>query len=573
MSNIIGSESEARFSDVADPATPATEDRIIVSGRQFAIDVGLVVAWVLCVDWLIYQVGTYLAWGILFLIVVSLLAILRMRIANLRGSSCLAAALVLLGFKLVWSGSALHIACGFGLLICYSMALAGYAPFMPEALTFIGQVCAGATQRVRGYRFTSSNTKVVSQPHALSIVLPIGFVICFSTLFVLANPDLATGVGEQLRAVLDSLGQTLRGFHFGEALLWFVSGFALLGLLYPARAWLIEEQQPVELAQTPTRTEMYSAYRNTLASLIVLFAVYLVFDFATLWFRKFPENFYYAGYAHRGAFWLTAALALATMVLSSIFRGAVLADERLRALKRLAVIWSIENLLLSAAVYNRLLIYIDFNGMTRMRVIGLLGITAVVAGFILVVVKLYRDRGFVWLIHRQLWVPAIAVFLYAVLPVDWLVNRYNVGQIQSGNLAPAVQIISQPVSSEGILPLVALVDCADPKIRDGVRALLALWAADLNTPKGTSYSEYSGAAYRGAWISELNHKTPWLMVDNGFSKPGRAGKKPWHDFQLSNYLLQNQLASVQPQMVPYLENAHERDLALEAFFKYAYQWY
>jgi len=60
------------------------------------------------------------------------------------------------------------------------------------------------------------------------------------------------------------------------------------------------------------RSPLYSAYRNTLMTLIVLFTIYLVFEFITLWRREFPPGFYYAGYAHQGAAWLTFALALAT---------------------------------------------------------------------------------------------------------------------------------------------------------------------------------------------------------------------------------------------------------------------
>ena len=89
----------------------------------------------------------------------------------------------------------------------------------------------------------------------------------------------------------------------------------------------------------------------------------------------------------------------------------------------------------AAAVYNRLFIYIDFNGMTRMRVVGLLGISAVLGGFVLVVWKILRQRGFFWLMQRQLWVLALMVFLGAVLPVDLLVHRYNVSRIMAGDSA------------------------------------------------------------------------------------------------------------------------------------------
>src|SRR5262249_42461553 len=122
-------------------------------------------------------------------------------------------------------------------------------------------------------------------------------------------------------------------------------------------------------------------------------------------------------------------------------------------------------------------IYINFNGMTRMRVVGLLGISAVVVGFVLVVWKIAHDRSFIWLINRQLWTLATAVFLYAVLPVDWLVHTYNVRRILAGDLAPSVQISVHPIDSGGILALHSLTKCEDAAIREGIKALLAERAA------------------------------------------------------------------------------------------------
>ena len=149
------------------------------------------------------------------------------------------------------------------------------------------------------------------------------------------------------------------------------------------------------------------------------------------------------------------------------------AGARSRVLRRLAWIWSIENLLLALAVYHRLSIYIGFNGMTRMRTVGLLGITAVVVGFVLVVHKITRGHDFRWLIRRQLWTVAIAIYLYAVIPVDPLVHTYNVRRILSGDPAPSVQISVHPIDSAGVLVLFPLLESDDALLREGVRALLA----------------------------------------------------------------------------------------------------
>ncbi len=101
----------------------------------------------------------------------------------------------------------------------------------------------------------------------------------------------------------------------------------------------------------------------------------------TLWGREFPRGFHYSGYAHEGAAWLTLALAMATAGLSLVFAGRTLADPRLAVLRRWGNVWAIQNLLLAVAVYHRLHIYIGFNGMTRMRTVGIFGISCVVAGF------------------------------------------------------------------------------------------------------------------------------------------------------------------------------------------------
>ena len=66
--------------------------------------------------------------------------------------------------------------------------------------------------------------------------------------------------------------------------------------------------------------------------------------------------------------------------MSLVFRGQVRLDPRRVQLRRLAWGWAVLIVWLALAVYNRMMIYIDFNGMTRMRTVGLLGITAVVAG-------------------------------------------------------------------------------------------------------------------------------------------------------------------------------------------------
>jgi hypothetical protein len=125
--------------------------------------------------------------------------------------------------------------------------------------------------------------------------------------------------------------------------------------------------------------------------------------------------------------------------------------------------------------------------------------------------------------------------LYAILPVDYFVHRYNVSQILAGDLAPSAQIPTHETSAEGVLPLIRLVDSDDVIIRDGIRATLADWYARTE------------------------------MLD--------ARREDWRNRQAAHYELRTQLERVRETWEPYVEDAHKRKLAFQRFYAYAYQWY
>ncbi|MFO1023276.1 MAG: DUF4153 domain-containing protein, partial [Planctomycetales bacterium] len=216
--------------------------------------------------------------------------------------------------------------------------------------------------------------------------------------------------------------------------------------------------------------------------------------------------------------------------LSLIFRGRVLRHGKIAQLRVLAGIWSVENLLLALAVYHRLMIYVGFNGMTRLRIVGFYGVTTVVAGFLLVLWKIRGKYNFVWLIRRQLWALAIAVYLFSITPVDYLAMAYNARQIVAGDPKPAVQISVQPMSSEGILAL-----------NDVFRE------ADL--------SKVQPVIVGG--IVALNRKTQLGELDRT--------KSSWTAYQIAEELLSRRLKEPSA-----LDNAKGD---WEVFRNYVYQWY
>ncbi len=446
--------------------------------------------------------------------------------------------------RLVWCGAWLQVGCGVVLLVAFSMALAGIRPFVLELVVFASQSILSGYDGLATYRRTADRLAPLRGPSSwLNLGLPLAAFVVFGLIFIVANPDLLTSFNRSLDWLTTAVRQWISRFapDWQEALFWAAILWLTIGLLRPAAgpmiARLLERMEgPKDKAAVTVDAPLYVAFRNTLLTVIGLFAVYLAFEFHTLWFREFPKGFYYAGYAHEGAAWLTVALALATVVLSLIFRQSVLRDSRLPRLRRLAWTWSLENLLLAAAVYNRMLIYVDFNGMTWMRVVAFFGITCVVVGFGLVVWKILRNHSFAWLLRRHLLTLAVFVYLFALTPVDALVHRYNVHRIMSGDSAPSVQISVHPISTEGIFVLLPLANCPDEKVRAGVLAMLA---------------DRQDQARRNAKANE---------------------GKGWTTYQGSEQALLGQLAEHQAKWSEYAD-LQIRRAALATFHGYAYQWY
>ncbi len=452
------------------------------------------------------------------------------------GACGIAVLLLLTSAKLLWCGSGLLMIGGLTLLFAFAMSLTGQVPYVLETLLFAAQTLGAGTRGLGFYgeRFRDRSDSTRGTPW-LSITMPIAALIVFGSIFVLANPNLVAAFSAQLKDIVGSLKAWLHGFSMWEIVFCGFSLWVSVGLLRPMVSRLTAKDEVVEQADV-AESPLYAPFRNTLLTVIGLFAVYLAFEFRTLWFREFPEGFYYSGYAHEGAAWLTLALGLATLVLSLIFRGPTLGDPRLALLKKVAWLWSMQNALLAMTVYHRLCIYIGFNGMTRMRVVGLLGISCVVIGFALVVGKIVHKRRFIWLVRRQLWTVAAAMFVYALLPIDMLVHTYNVRRILAGDPAPAVQISVHPITNDGYLVLTPLLESENEIIREGVRAMLS---EQMETIEQTSSEQISLG---------------------------------WTAYQMSDHQLLDRLQALEPQLNS-PDGGSWREDALERFHEYTYQWY
>lgn len=318
-----------------------------------------------------------------------------------------------------------------------------------------------------------------------AVLVPMFLVLVFGTIFAFANPAIL----EWLRSICDWLDYII--LHLDKFIEWllkqdiwcqlfvFLLAFCgLCGFLAP-RVWSqVQPRTPypglnLRTEESPVTPAHIAMYWNSLFALIILFAVELTYEFSSFLTWEPPAGFDYGTYCHEGAFWLTMALGLATLVLAGIFRQKVCAHEKVNSLKRLAFLWIVENVLLAVTIYIRLGIYVQQTGLTRLRVVGFFGTTAVAVGIVWMALKLKKDRPAGWLISRYAWTVAVLIWLYSVFPVDFLVWKYNVAEFQAGNKSVLVHVADQRISAEGLIPLFDLLQTEDPVVQKG--AAFVIW--------------------------------------------------------------------------------------------------
>lgn len=499
------------------------------------------VAMVVAADLLIFRGQGYLGLAA-FLGIALVLLVFGARFRHFRVSLVLQAVLILLlGFRLAWQGSPLQVACGFALVTAFATSLSGLPPHLVTVFLTAAQCSLAGAQFISGYLLGIRGTRpAIDGMSLLKATLPIIVVVAFATIFIMANPDAVTAVYKQIVQAFDQLSRFVLQLDLSvpEVMFWAMTIWITVGLFRPLSMLKYLRLEFIDIGSAkPAESPYYTAFRNTLWAVIVLFAAYLAVEFSTLWFREFPKDFYYAGYAHQGAAWLTVALALATAVLSAVFSRATQLDPRAKSLKRLAYVWSFENLLLSIAVYNRLFIYVGYNGMTYWRIVGIFGISLVVAGFALVVWKIVVDKSFLWLVHRQLWALSFVVYLFAITPVDSIAVNYNVRRILRGDVAACMQIGVQALDTESKTSLIPLLGCQDQKIRDGVTAILA---------------------------DEMQRLNLRLKANKELG---------WTSLQGADLAVAQTLDRRHPELEPFLKDEAAKRFAIDRFYEYAYQWY
>jgi hypothetical protein len=377
----------------------------------------------------------------------------------------------------------------------------------------------------------------------LSLGVPLVVGILFLVPLIQSNPGLASHIFREIQSFANAFAEWLTHWNIWATAVVSLIVVLGLGMQLPGR-WIWKPSWYADALNIQTvglSSGYYTAARNTMLTVAIIFVWFLVQEVRSMFFRTFGEGFAFSAYAHQGAAWLTLVLAMSTATLSIIFQPATHQHSKLKTLQLLAGVWSICNLLLVLAAYHRLAIYIEYNGLTRLRIVGLVGVTCVFAGFVIVILKIARQRSFAWVCRQQAWAVLVSVYLLSLLPMDVMAHRWNVEQANRGHLAPLVQLGVQEMSDEGWMCLLPLIDHEEPIVQEGVRALLAR-----------------------RWVA--------MQSASKYAQPPLPQKK-WTQYCGSSQMLAAQLEQHREPLERWMESEQIRRAAIQRFLSWSRRWY
>lgn len=377
---------------------------------------------------------------------------------------------------------------------CWTM---GMAP-----LKALGHIVAGA---MRGADDGGGAAGKQRKVPVRAVVIPLAVCILFIFIFSAANPVVARLTEDFRRIVAECFDYLFEAITIGRVFTWLLWMMLFAALIRPtAKSFFADflaklDQDLRKPAATKSDDGNYTTVLATLISINIVFLAYNCIDANYLWFKAaLPGGITWADYTHAGCGWLTFGLFVSTLVIGVMFWRRLNFHPRADRLKLLCYVWAAQNGLLAVGAIRRLQMYIDYSGLTHLRITGIYGSILVASGLAIMVGKVRSNRSFTWLLHNYVLAFAIALVVLALTPADWLCASYNVAKVMEGKPRALRPICLKELSPGALPPLIPLLDYGtkdgDPDkerlVRDGIAALLYRHLAKLEAEESAGWSRW-----------------------------------------------------------------------------------
>jgi hypothetical protein len=165
------------------------------------------------------------------------------------------------------------------------------------------------------------------------------------------------------------------------------------------------------------------------------------------------QNLNYSEMVHQGIGALIFSIIIAVGIILYFFRGRLNFDEKAKTLQALALIWMLQNLLLTATGAYKNYLYVDIvDGLTYKRVGVFFYLLLASIGLFFTAMKVYTKKPNWYLVRVNF--TAFFIVLIASSPIDWdvIITNYNIKHAEQKREDPDIEYLLR-LSSRN-LPLI-----------------------------------------------------------------------------------------------------------------------
>lgn len=288
--------------------------------------------------------------------------------------------------------------------------------------------------------------------------IPVIFSIVFLGLFTFANPVI------ELWLAQIELPDLSNGVDVFRLLFWMVCAAGIWPFLTPIiKRWKSRLVQPSSGPGLSVEGVAVFGSGPVFRALLMfngLFALQTALDIIYLWgLGALPEGITYSQYVHNGTYALLAA-ALLSILFILIVTGDRRGQHHLTKIRLLLLIWVAQNSFLVISTMKRMHMYIDAYALTYLRIAALVWMLLVLAGLILIAVRLLWKRNNAWLVRMNL--ASLALVLYGVSLVNMpgFIASYNVDNAMNN---PRVHLDIYYLRNLGPQAIPAIDKATDPQ--------------------------------------------------------------------------------------------------------------
>lgn len=265
---------------------------------------------------------------------------------------------------------------------------------------------------------------------SLSVILiPLVIFVVFYTFFVQANPvfqNLHQRSLAQFASFFDSIDRVWMMFMILGIFIvrWTMLSSRPSFLRFNPSDFLSRKMKRRRGSMSDLKKEYYTALL-VFGSLNLLFLVVNFIDVNWVWFGfSVSEQFSLKAFVYKGVGWLIAITLISAAMLLYYFRGSLNFYPKNGWLKRLAIIWTIQNIILSISVSIRTFYYIQFHGLAPLRIGVLMFTLTITVALISVIFKITNTRTTAWVTR---FTSSFAIGLLGVCTLipwnSWIANH------------------------------------------------------------------------------------------------------------------------------------------------------